>query len=355
MKQTNVNAVVIALGVASLVAATMLVMKHAALQNRFVLVATKAAPTTTTGAAFRTEPDLHPARLRDLKSAKWEQYPHPLFEYLPQSLSNRSNSSSGHAARVEHCSNCFDVISYHPYVVVFDNIVTPAEADELIHAGEKLLQRSGVVGGGVNRARTSSGARLPKNHPIAAAVDKRLLDAVNLFETDKARRPFKAGNAERLYLLRYNGNEKYNGHADNFGGIAGPIMKAFRAKQKEGAGFKLDRAATFLVYLSDLPEGHGVTAFPHSSVDDSKSTNATVIDAILHRFDSRKENACASNGTIALTPKVGRGVLFYDLFENGVADPYSMHAGCPVGTDIEGTKWLITKWFMIPLDRKSVV
>uniref|UniRef100_A0A672RNS8 Zgc:152670 n=1 Tax=Sinocyclocheilus grahami TaxID=75366 RepID=A0A672RNS8_SINGR len=69
-----------------------------------------------------------------------------------------------------------------------------------------------------------------------------------------------------------------------------------------------ERIATFLIYMSDVEIG-GATVFPQVGV--------------------------------ALKPKKGSAVFWYNLRKNGNVDWYTEHAGCPV---LRGNKWVANKW-----------
>jgi hypothetical protein len=254
---------------------------------------------------------------------------------------------------------------------------------------------------------------LSYKNPTALRVSNRLLATVNNFVHSKAHRTFKAGYAESLELLRYEANQLYHGHFDNFGGADGPTMRARRKKKmkkkngnsmvdKTSSVLALDRAVTFIVFLnnmSDVSDG-GHTTFPLSAggfdpADESHSNdnapgNLKRWQAQLSRFDLGKGNSCnntllpspfpssfrgGDGGTLGssegppprpflkIRPVVGSAVLFYDLYENGVADPFSLHAGCPplsaaalqrlnATGDVKADtarKYVVTKWFMTPL------
>ncbi|KAF2583342.1 hypothetical protein F2Q68_00002679 [Brassica cretica] len=52
---------------------------------------------------------------------------------------------------------------------------------------------------------------------------------------------------------------------------------------------------------------------------------------------------CAKKG-IAVKPRKGDALLFFNLHEDATPDTLSLHGGCPV---IEGEKWSATKWIHV--------
>lgn len=54
-------------------------------------------------------------------------------------------------------------------------------------------------------------------------------------------------------------------------------------------------------------------------------------------------STCGQKG-IAVKPKKGDALMFYNLLENGRADGQSLHQGCPV---IKGDKWTATKRILV--------
>jgi prolyl 4-hydroxylase len=90
-----------------------------------------------------------------------------------------------------------------------------------------------------------------------------------------------------------------------------------------------NRYATVLLYLSEVEEG-GETALPL----------ATAIDEQAQVLEN--PSACAAKQGIAVRPKKGDALLFFDLDIMGSkGDRAALHASCPT---LKGTKWTATKW-----------
>lgn len=107
-------------------------------------------------------------------------------------------------------------------------------------------------------------------------------------------------HAERLAVLRYDVGEEYRPHRDYLRGDDLAELRPERAGQ---------RVTTAFCYLNDVQAG-GDTNFP-----------------VL--------------GT-RITPQRGRVVVFDNVLADGLPDPSTLHAGCPVE---RGEKWLATLWF----------
>ncbi|XP_059358634.1 prolyl 4-hydroxylase subunit alpha-1-like [Carassius carassius] len=130
---------------------------------------------------------------------------------------------------------------------------------------------------GVSKIRTSQSVSLDEGYPVVARVSQRIADITGL----------SMESAEYLQVQNYGIGGRYEPHYD--------------AKDNE-------RIATFLIYMSDVEKG-GATVFPKVGV--------------------------------ALKPKKGSAVFWYNLHKNGKMDLKTEHAGCPV---LRGNKWVANKW-----------
>ncbi|KAL6610406.1 hypothetical protein ACP70R_040375 [Stipagrostis hirtigluma subsp. patula] len=202
-------------------------------------------------------------------------------------------------------------ISWKPRAFLYQHFLSDDEANHLISLARAELKRSAVVDtmsgkSKLSDVRTSSGAFLTKNQdPIVAGIEDKI--AAWTFMPKE--------NGEDIQVLRYKNGERYQQHYDYFSNN----VNTLRGGQ---------RIATVLMYLTDVAEG-GETVFPLAEeFDDAK-------DATL--------SECAQKG-IAVKPRKGDALLFFNLKPDATKDPSSLHAGCPV---IKGEKWSATKWIRV--------
>lgn len=186
-------------------------------------------------------------------------------------------------------------LSWKPRVFYYPKFATEKECDHIIEIAGSFVERSKVVGANgqdiVDTARTSYGTFLIRqaHDPIVRKLEDKISKWTHL--------PWE--NGENFYLLRYNNGQEYKPHWDWFYDNSGRLGPAG------------NRIATVLIYLSEVEEG-GETIFPR-----------------------------AEGGELAVKPKKGDAVLFWDMTSDGKTDEESLHGGRPV---ITGTKWVMTKW-----------
>ncbi len=182
----------------------------------------------------------------------------------------------------------------HPRVVVFGNLLTPAECDALMGQARPRLGRSETVakatgGSEVNVARTSDGMFFTRGEaPLIARIEARIAALVNW--------PVERG--EGLQVLRYRPGAQYLPHHDYFD----PTQPGTRAILKRGG----QRVATIVMYLN-APARGGATTFP--------------------------------DATLEVAPVRGSAVFF--SYDRPHAVTRTLHGGAPV---LEGEKWVATKW-----------
>ena len=182
----------------------------------------------------------------------------------------------------------------HPRVIVFGNLLSGEECEQLIAAARVRLARSLTVetqtgGEALNVDRTSDGMFFERGENAVVARLEQRIGAL-------LRWPVEFG--EGLQILRYRPGAQYRPHYDYFD----PAEPGTPTILRRGG----QRLATLVMYLQEPDQG-GATTFPDVGLE--------------------------------VAPKQGIGVFFsYDR-----PDPATrtLHGGAPV---LLGEKWVATKW-----------
>ena len=181
-----------------------------------------------------------------------------------------------------------------PNVVVFGNLLSDEECEELIALAKPRLARSLTVatktgGEEVNADRTSNGMFFQRGeHEVVRRLEARIAALVNWPEE----------NGEGLQILHYRPGAEYKPHYDYFD----PNEPGTPTILKRGG----QRVATLVMYLGE-PEKGGGTTFPDVHLE--------------------------------VAPKRGHGVFF--SYERAHPSTKTLHGGAPV---LAGEKWIATKW-----------
>nr|XP_043887301.1 prolyl 4-hydroxylase subunit alpha-3 isoform X1 [Solea senegalensis] len=187
-----------------------------------------------------------------------------------------------------------EVLSLQPYVVLYHDFITDAEAEDVKTLAQPALRRS-VVAAGEKQAtvayRISKSAWLKNTaHPVVGKLDQRISMLTGL----NVQHPY----SEYLQVVNYGIGGHYEPHFDH---ATSPSSPVFNLK----AG---NRVATFMIYLSSVEAG-GSTAFIYANFS---------------------------------APVVEKAAIFWwNLHRNGQGDFDTLHAGCPV---LIGDKWVANKW-----------
>lgn len=182
----------------------------------------------------------------------------------------------------------------HPQVIVFGNLLSVDECDQLIELAQPKLARSFTVdnktgGEELNAARTSDGMFFSRaENAVVERVENRLSELL--------RWPFE--NGEGLQILRYRHGAEYVPHYDYFD----PTQPGTAKILTRGG----QRVATIVMYLR-TPERGGATVFPDIGLE--------------------------------VAPIRGSGVFF--TYARPHPDTLSLHGGMPVTL---GEKYVATKW-----------
>ena len=181
-----------------------------------------------------------------------------------------------------------------PRVVVFGNLLSAAECEELIALAGARLSRSETVetrtgASEINDARTSEGMFfLPGEFPVCARLEARIARLLD----------WPLENGEGLQILRYRPGAQYKPHYDYFD----PDEPGTPTILKRGG----QRVASIVCYLN-TPLGGGATVFPDAGLE--------------------------------VAPIRGNAVFF--SYDRPHPATRSLHGGAPVRA---GEKWVATKW-----------
>jgi len=181
-----------------------------------------------------------------------------------------------------------------PRVVVFGELLSDEECDEMIALAGRRLARSETVqtdtgGSEVNEARTSQGMFFERGeHPVVARIEARMAALL----------AWPLENGEGLQVLRYGIGAEYKPHYDYFD----PAHSGTPSILKRGG----QRVASLVCYLNTPTEG-GATVFPDVQLD--------------------------------VAPVRGNAVFF--SYDRAHPVTRSLHGGAPV---VAGEKWVATKW-----------
>jgi prolyl 4-hydroxylase len=208
-----------------------------------------------------------------------------------QHIMNSPNGvlASGHAVEV-----LFAMVS--PRILLFGNVLSTEECDQLMALSLPKLQRSEVVdptGGGtkVHAARTSQGTHFGRAEtPLISRIEQRVAELTGI----------PVENQEPLQILRYGVGAEYEPHFDFF-----HEENVGEAAQLKRGG---QRLATLIMYLNDVEAG-GATIFPRAGVE--------------------------------AKPRKGHAVYFENVTDAGEVNRLTLHGGAPVG---KGEKWIATIW-----------
>ena len=181
-----------------------------------------------------------------------------------------------------------------PRVIVFGNLLSDAECDQLVELARPKLARSETVindtgGSEVNAARTSSGMFFDRGgNELVARIEQRIGELVN----------WPVENGEGIQILHYAPGAEYRPHNDYFD----PAHAGTPTILKRGG----QRVGTLVIYLN-TPLAGGATTFPDVGVE--------------------------------VAPIKGNAVFF--SYDRPHAVTKTLHGGAPV---VAGEKWVATKW-----------
>ena len=181
-----------------------------------------------------------------------------------------------------------------PRVVLFGDLLSPDECDEMIALARARLARSETVqtdtgASEVNEARTSQGMFFERGeNPLVTRIEARMAALLG----------WPLENGEGIQVLRYGPGAEYKPHYDYFD----PAHSGTPSILKRGG----QRVASLVCYLNTPAQG-GATVFPDAQLD--------------------------------VAPVRGNAVFF--SYDRAHPVTRTLHGGAPV---LEGEKWVATKW-----------
>ena len=183
-----------------------------------------------------------------------------------------------------------------PQLVVFADVLSAQECEELIERSRHRLKRSTTVNPttgkeDVIRNRTSEGIWYQRGEdPLIEKLDWRIASLMN----------WPVEHGEGLQVLHYGPTGEYRPHFDYFA----PDQPGSAVHTAQGG----QRVATLVIYLNDVVDG-GETTFPDAG--------------------------------ISVAARQGGAVYFRYMNGQRQLDPLTLHGGAPVRS---GDKWIMTKW-----------
>lgn len=213
------------------------------------------------------------------------------FTYEDSFINTQSNiiNIDGHEIRIAMKHD-------KPTVILFDNVLTSDECDDLIELSRLKLKQSKVVDNRtgesvLNKHRTSTSTEYKNGeNDLIQKIEARIATLMN--------QPIE--NGEGFQVMNYQVAAEYRPHFDFFD----PKQKGSVQHLERGG----QRVATMVIYLNDVEAGGG-TGFPEIG--------------------------------LTVNAKKGSAVYFEYCNSKGQLDKKTLHAGCPVDA---GEKWILTKW-----------
>ncbi|KMZ06868.1 prolyl 4-hydroxylase subunit alpha-2 isoform X1 [Drosophila simulans] len=185
-----------------------------------------------------------------------------------------------------------EILSVDPFVILLHDMVSPTEGALIRSSSKNQILPSETVNAAnefeVAKFRTSKSVWFDSDaNEATLKLTQRLGEATGL----------DMKHSEPFQVINY-----------GIGGVFESHFDTSLADEDRFVNGYIDRLATTLFYLNDVPQG-GATHFP--------GLNITVF------------------------PKFGTVLMWYNLHTEGLLHVRTMHTGCPV---IVGSKWVVSKW-----------
>lgn len=263
---------------------------------------------------------------------------HFFKDHLPVLAHPDTMASIGHTQRLQG-GLVAETISIEPSVFRIRDFVSHHEVDELVNLAlsaniNRDIAWSRTSDGRQSSIRSSRSAWLGKNFGAArGAPDSPTVQAV--LERAAALIGINASGAEGVQVVRYPTRSQFRHHQD-----------AHELEDSRGSFGGRNRLATVLVYFNDAETAvagserllaGGETHFPLS-----KGQTLPHAHGLPPRPPDHSEEAaeCHTHG-LAIAPRAGDAILFFNIRRDGAVDAAATHAGCMV---VDGFKWAANIW-----------
>eukprot|EP00192_Tetraselmis_astigmatica_P020878 CAMPEP_0117659388 /NCGR_PEP_ID=MMETSP0804-20121206/6407_1 /TAXON_ID=1074897 /ORGANISM="Tetraselmis astigmatica, Strain CCMP880" /LENGTH=266 /DNA_ID=CAMNT_0005466045 /DNA_START=193 /DNA_END=990 /DNA_ORIENTATION=+ len=201
-----------------------------------------------------------------------------------------------------------------PRAYLYRDFLSPEECEHLIQMAIPHLAKSTVVN--VTSGEPMESTERTSSNAFLDIAQNDILDRIETRISSVTHIPSSHG--EPMQILKYVNGQKYNAHYDF-------LEDEVNAARNRGG----HRVATFLMYLSTVPEsGGGETCFP-------RSKNGQVF--------GEQWSECAQ-GKLAVKPRKGDALMFFNANLDATKDSYALHEACPT---TEGVKYSATKWLRV--------
>ena len=219
------------------------------------------------------------------------------------------------------------VLTIDPLMIYLDGFLHASEVDYLLRLGNPLFQPSRVVQqSGVHdnpllsNSRTSESCFLPGDDAIVSSIKARSLSFMGFLPHS---------GFEALQLVRYKPTQKIKMHYD-----------WFKEPKTDREGRKYNRLASFFLYL-DVNCTAGETYFP------------SLPSPPLEQVEGDRFRTAKDGKGLAIVPKLGSGIFWINLKEDGLGDSRTLHAGIPVGNGSKIGMNIWVKRILNPVPERS--
>lgn len=214
-------------------------------------------------------------------------------QYSQRNLKNNLKFTLNYNQKLLDNSDVYRIENNFLEIYRVPNFLSDDECDKIIYdMGDNFVKSSTVnTNDDTSKYRTNKTCHIKSTTKSFIDVNNKIHNFMNI----------PIGLGEGLQGQKYDINEEYKEHTDYF-----EIDNDSNQDYLKNGG---QRTWTVMIYLNNVAQG-GETQF-------------ILIDKIF-------------------TPKKGMAIIWNNLKNNDVPNPYSLHCGLPI---IEGTKYIITKWF----------